>query len=60
MNRDKNFEIRILKIMLLVYIILAILLAGLNYSYANQSDSSIACRFYGSYFSSTYRRAYFT
>ena len=42
MNRDKNFEIRILKIMLLVYIILAILLAGLNYSYANQSDSSIA------------------
>ncbi|HKK83352.1 MAG TPA: 4Fe-4S dicluster domain-containing protein [Atribacterota bacterium] len=39
-NRTK--EIRILKTILWLYIILAILLAGLNYGYANQSDSSIA------------------
>ena len=39
-NRTK--EIRLLKTILWLYIILAILLAGLNYGYANQSDSSIA------------------
>jgi len=42
MNPNKDGEIRILKTILWVYIILAIIIAGLNYGYANQSDSSIA------------------
>lgn len=42
MNLYKDGEIRILKTILWLYIILAIVIAGLNYGYANQSDSSIA------------------
>src|SRR6056297_2006357 len=41
-NTNRTKEIRILKTILWLYIILAILLAGLNYGYANRSDSSIA------------------
>lgn len=41
-NTNRTKEIRILKTILWLYIVLAILLAGLNYGYANRSDSSIA------------------
>jgi ferredoxin-type protein NapH len=42
MNANKTVEIRILKTILWAYIILAIVIAGLNYGYANQTDSSLA------------------
>jgi len=41
MNKNKTVELRILKTMLGVYIILAIILAGLNYGYVSQAPPSV-------------------
>jgi len=39
---DNKMKVKILKAILGIYIILAIILAGLNYGYANEVDSSLA------------------
>jgi len=41
-NKNKTVELRILKAILGVYIILAIVIAGLNYGYVNQANPSVA------------------
>jgi len=42
MNSTKTLEIRLLKIILWVYIILCFIIAGLNYGYASHAPASIA------------------
>lgn len=41
-NKNKTVELRILKAILGAYIILAIVIAGLNYGYVNQANPSVA------------------
>ena len=41
MDTDNTVELRVLKTILGVYIILAIVIAGLNYGYANQASPSV-------------------
>jgi len=41
-NKNKTVELRILKAILGVYIILAIIIAGLNYGYVNQANPKVA------------------
>jgi len=41
-NKNKTVELRILKTILGAYIILAIVIAGLNYGYVNQANPSVA------------------
>jgi len=42
MDKNKTMELRILKTILGAYIILAIVIAGLNYGYASQATPSVA------------------
>jgi len=42
MNKNKTVELRILKTILGVYIILALVIAGLNYGYVSQASPSVA------------------
>ncbi|KNZ42620.1 4Fe-4S binding protein [Acetobacterium bakii] len=42
MKADKTIELRILKIILWIYIILCLVIAGLNYGYASQASPEVA------------------
>ena len=42
MKNEKTLEIKILKVMLAVYILLALVIAGLNYSYADRAAPAVA------------------